>query len=176
MAGAIGGAFASFIMNQFQAGTSKLFENSGQPRKAERDRAGQSRLSNQNRAAPAGADERADVKTAVLVSENVFHHELQPAEKEWAAELVHYSYGTGIGALYGAMAEHWEDTNAGEGAAFGAVLWLVSDEVAVPALRLSKGPQEYPLRTHAMALASHLVYGVTTELTRRFLRSGVLSR
>ena len=50
----------------------------------------------------------------------------------------------------------------GEGAVFGAALWALSDEVAVPAFHLSKGPQEYPLRTHAMALASHLVYSVRT--------------
>lgn len=126
--------------------------------------------------ADAGDEERATVKAAVAVSETVFNHELAPAEKERAGQLVHYAYGTATGALYGAMVEHWEGARAGEGAAFGAALWAASDEVAVPALHLSKGPQEYPLRTHAMALVAHVVYGVTTELTRRFLRSGVLSR
>jgi len=158
VAGAIGGAVASFAMNQFQAGMSKLFEKPA---------------SKEQRS---GSEEPATVQAAVAVSETVFDHHLAPAEKEWAGELVHYSYGTAVGALYGAAAEHWEDVRMGEGAVFGAALWALSDEVAVPAFRLSKGPLEYPLRAHAMALASHVVYSVTTELARRFLRSGVVSR
>ena len=45
--------------------------------------------------------------------------------------------------------------------------WLVVDEGAVPILGLSKGPTQYPLSTHVYALASHFVYGLTTELVRR---------
>jgi putative membrane protein len=178
VAGAIGGAVASFAMNQFQAGMSKLFEEPAQPRRAKR-KGRQAQGWKQHRAGAQqdpNAEERANVKAAVAVSETVFDHHLAPAEKEWAGELVHYGYGTAAGALYGAAAEHWEDVRMGEGVVFGAALWALSDEVAVPAFHLSKGPQEYPLRTHAMALASHLVYSVTTELARRLLRSGVLSR
>ena len=74
------------------------------------------------------------------------------------------------GGLYGAAAEDWEAVHVGAGAAFGAALWLTSDEIAVPLLKLSKPPQEYPLRVHAMALAAHLAYGFTTEIVRRALR------
>jgi putative membrane protein len=178
VAGAIGGAVASFAMNQFQAGMSKLFEEPAQPGRA-KSKGRQAQGWKQHRAGAQqdpNAEERANVKAAVAVSETVFDHHLAPDEKEWAGELVHYGYGTAAGALYGAAAEHWEDVRMGEGVVFGAALWALSDEVAVPAFHLSKGPQEYPLRTHAMALASHLVYSVTTELARRLLRSGVLSR
>jgi putative membrane protein len=167
VAGAIGGAVASFAMNQFQAGMSKLFKEPAAPPERKPPEAKQRRQT---------SEESANVKAAVAVSETVFNHQLAPKEKQWAGQLVHYGYGTAAGALYGAAAEHWEDVRIGQGAAFGAALWAISDEVAVPVFHLSKGPQEYPLRTHAMALASHLVYSVTTELARRLLRSGVLSK
>jgi uncharacterized membrane protein YagU involved in acid resistance len=173
VAGAIGGAVASFAMNQFQAGMSKVFEEPAQPRRAKRKGRQAQDPPKQRRQ---NSEEAANVKAAVAVSEAVFDHHLAPAEKEWAGQLVHYGYGTAAGALYGAAAEHWEDVRMGEGVVFGAALWALSDEVAVPVFHLSKGPQEYPLRTHAMALASHLVYSVTTELARRLLRSGALSR
>jgi hypothetical protein len=176
VAGAIGGAVASFAMNQFQAGMSKLLEGPGDDgaRRKGREAQGWKQQQSEARRDP-GIEERATVKTAVAISET-FGHELAPAEKEWAGNLVHYAYGTAFGAVYGVAAEHWDDARAGQGTAFGAALWVVSDEVAVPVMGLSKGPGAYPLRTHAMALAAHLVYGVTTELARRALRSGVLSR
>ena len=58
----------------------------------------------------------------------------------------------------------------GAGIPFGAAFWLLADEISVPLLGLSKGPTEYPVSTHAYALASHLVYGVTAEMSRRALR------
>ncbi len=176
VAGAVGGAVASLAMNGFQAGMGKLLRSEREP-SAGAGAEAQGRSPQGADSSPQRTDEEtANVKAAVAVSEAVFHHELEPAEKGWAGQLVHYAYGTAAGALYGAAAEHWEDVRFAQGTAFGTALWAISDEVAVPAFQLSKGPQEYPLRTHAMALASHLVYGVTTELTRRLLRSGVLSR
>ena len=45
-----------------------------------------------------------------------------------------------------------------------------ADEVAVPALGFGPPPLETPASTHASALASHAVYGLTTDLVRRALR------
>ena len=50
-------------------------------------------------------------------------------------------------------------------------LWLVADELAVPALGLAKGPRNYPLSAHGSALGSHLVYGAAAELVRSGLRA-----
>ena len=38
---------------------------------------------------------------------------------------------------------------------------------------LSKLPTEYPLSVHAYAFASHLVFGLTTELVRRAVRNAL---
>src|SRR5215831_9326800 len=51
-----------------------------------------------------------------------------------------------------------------------AAVWLIADEIIVPALGLSKPPTKYPLSTHASSIASHLVYGMTTEIVRREIR------
>src|ERR1700678_440275 len=46
-------------------------------------------------------------------------------------------------------------------------VWAIADEIAVPALKLSKPPTDYPVSTHASALAAHLVYGISTALLCR---------
>ena len=48
-----------------------------------------------------------------------------------------------------------------------------ADKVAVPALGLSEPPTEIPMTTHAYALSSHLVYGLTADLVRRAVRKYV---
>jgi putative membrane protein len=168
LAGAIGGALASFAMNQFQAAMSRLFERPEQhPRK--RERARQAQGWKEHRERQGGEEENATVKAAVAVADAV-GVELPEDAKQPAGNAMHYAFGIVTGAAYGAVAEEWPAASACQGTAFGALLWLTADEIAVPALKLSKGPGEYPLRVHAMGLGSHLVYGLTTELVRRALR------
>jgi hypothetical protein len=118
----------------------------------------------------AEADENATVKTAQRISREVFQHELTSTEKKLAGPAVHYAYGSLVGALYGGLAEFLPGVSAGMGLPFGIALWLLGDEIAVPALGLSKPPTEYPPQMHADALAAHLMYGVTTDMLRRVLR------
>ncbi len=115
----------------------------------------------------------ATVKAASAISEGLFDHELTKGEKKIAGPAVHYAFGTAVGGLYGAVAELAPEVSAGAGLPFGVVFWLVADETAVPLLGFSKGPTEHPLSTHAYALASHFVYGLTTDVVRRAMR-GVL--
>lgn len=94
-------------------------------------------------------------------------------EKKIAGPAVHYALGTGVGGLYGAVAEVVPEVTGGVGLPFGVAFWLVVDETAVPVLGLSKPPNEYPVSTHIYALASHLVYGLTAEGVRRGLRKAL---
>ena len=119
-------------------------------------------------------DEPATVKAAEVVSKNVFGHELSASEKKVGANAVHYATGGTSGAVYGAAAELIPGVTSGGGLPFGTAIWLAVDEGAVPLLGLAKGPTQYPLSTHVYALASHFVYGVTTEVVRRTLRKTVL--
>ena len=109
-------------------------------------------------------------KIAEAITESVLDRRLKESEKEPAGAVVHYAFGAATGGIYGALAEIAPVVTAGVGLPFGMVFWLVADEIAVPALGLSKKPTEYPLSTHAYSLCSHLVYALTAEAVRRTLR------
>jgi Protein of unknown function (DUF1440) len=94
---------------------------------------------------------------------------LRQDELRVAAPLVHYLFGTAVGALYGAYAQHREPDRSG--IAFGATVWLAADEIAMPLLGLSSSPARRPVEMHLQALVAHLVYGAATELTRRRLQA-----
>ena len=169
-AGLVGGLVASWTMNRFQDAWSKLAEEFG-PSEEEspaRDGGGESQ-----EAQGGGEEEDATVKTASAISEGIFDHKLTKSEKKFAGPAVHYAFGTAVGGLYGAVAELAPEVTSGAGLPFGAVFWLVADETAVPLLGLSKGPTEYPIGTHAYALASHFVYGLTAEAVRRAVRGAL---
>lgn len=152
VAGLIGGMVASFVMSEFQTFLSKLSEEEKKPKKKKED-------------------EPANVKTAEAVSENVFDHKLKKSEKEPAGVAVHYAMGATSGLIYGIASEVAPVSTTGLGLPFGAAVWLVADDIVVPALELAKPATEYPLSTHAYALSSHLVYGLTTDLVRRGVRN-----
>ncbi len=78
--------------------------------------------------------------------------------------------GATSGAIYGAMAELLPSVTLGAGLPFGTAVWLIADEATLPALGLAKSPTEVPVSKHAYALASHFVYGLTTDIVRRVVR------
>jgi len=146
IAGAVGGLAASWMMTRFQVLLSRALGQS--------DPHG-------------GEEEDATVKTACKVSSALLHHELSDEEKKAAGPVVHYAYGAGIGALYGGLAQKQAAATSGFGAGYGAAVWAIGDEIAVPALGLGKKPAETPASQHLQYLAAHLVYGVTLEGVRR---------
>ncbi|HKP87791.1 MAG TPA: DUF1440 domain-containing protein [Blastocatellia bacterium] len=159
-AGLVAGLVASWAMNQFQALWSKLTEDKEESQKESQESGGEQ-------------ETPATVKAASAISEEVFHHELTKSEREVAGPAVHYAFGTVTGGVYGAMAELAPDVTTGAGLPFGTAVWLLADEVTVPLVGLSKSPAQYPLSKHAYALASHFVYGLTTEAVRRAVRSAM---
>lgn len=164
LAGLVGGLVASWTMNRFQDGWLKLREYqevSGQASKAAPQQSNN--------------EEQDDttVRAASAISEGLFNHKLTESEKRIAGPAVHYSLGAGVGGLYGVAAEIVPEVTAGAGLPFGAAFWLVVDEGAVPLLGLAKGPTKYPVSTHAYALTSHFVYGLTAELVRRVVRKAM---
>lgn len=172
VAGLVGGLVASWTMNRFQDVWMELSAN---------DDSASEQSSEQNKNLEAAQPETNDndeqddttVKAASAVSESIFGHRLTKDEKTIAGSAVHYSLGTGVGGLYGAVAEVVPEVTKGAGLPFGAAFWLVVDETAVPLLGLSKGPTKYPLSTHVYALTSHFVYGLTAEVVRRSVRKAL---
>ncbi len=161
LAGAIGGLVASWVMTQFAELWTKVAEgHESQSTGGEHDaRDWQERTEDQN----------ATELVAQRLAELTVDRTLTPDELGVAAPLVHYGFGISTAAVYGALVEPFE-ANSLTGAAFGTAVWLGADNVGVPMLSLSQGPQEYTAETYAQGFATHLVYGVTTELVRGALR------
>jgi len=157
VAGVVGGVVASWTMDRFQYWW--LSFGGGDEREFQ-----QAPSEEGNR------EEPATVKTASAISEGVFGHSLTAREKEIAGPIVHYAVGTTAGAVYGLAAEYEPDVTTLAGIPFGAAFWMVVDEGAVSLLGLAKGPTAYPISTHAYALASHLVFGLTAEVVRSTVR------
>lgn len=95
---------------------------------------------------------------------------LTPRELAVAAPAVHYAFGTAIGALYGLAVEVFAGSRRLGASAYGAGVWLVADELAMPVLGLSNPAAARTGEQHAQSLASHLVYAYTTELVRWVIR------
>src|SRR5205823_15047630 len=94
-------------------------------------------------------------------------HHLSKEGKQKGGPIVHYAFGTLMGALYGVLAELSHSATAYAGTAFGTGLFLAADEIMVPALGLSKPPTQQHASDQLTHYAAHLVYGTTTELVRR---------
>ncbi|MBF5046520.1 hypothetical protein FGE12_29160 [Aggregicoccus sp. 17bor-14] len=115
-----------------------------------------------------GKQEPATEKTARKLLEPVGVR-VRGERKKKLGNVVHFGYGTVWGAIYGAL---WGRTRlAGKlfGLGFGTALFVLGDELGVPALKLAPPPQETPASTHLSALGAHWVYGATTEAAFRGL-------
>jgi putative membrane protein len=173
--GLVGGLVGGWVMNQFQSWWSRRTHGIVRPHGAQSLQHGspQRGYGKLQRGDYEEERDNAAVRVANAVSERLLHRKLNEHEKEIAGAASHYVMSIASGGIYGAMAELRPGTTIGAGLPFGAAIWLFADEVIVPALGLSKKPTEYPLSIHAYALASHLVYGLTTEMGRRAVRSAL---
>lgn len=175
-AGITAGLVASVVMNQFQALIGKVTAGVERSHGAQSLQQGSPRHGVGRELQERGSDDDRDdaaMRLANAVSVGVLDRELTKTEKDTAGTALHYAYGISMAALYGVAAEFAPVVTAGAGLPYGASIWIVADEGVVPALGLSKSPAEYPLSIHAYALASHFVFGLTTELVRRAVRTAL---
>jgi len=156
LVGAVSGLAASWVMNQYWAAEGKLKEKF-QP--AANDFEGQQDQS-----------ENPTVKVADAISQSVTGQGVPEQQKPAAGTAVHYGFGAAMGAVYGLLSEVAPVARVGFGLAYASALWLAADEIMLPALKLSKRPDEVPPAKHLEALGAHLVYGATTEGLRRALQ------
>lgn len=139
LAGLAAGLVASFVMERFQAALPS----------------------------PEGDEDPATVKAADALSRSSRGEPLDEREKVPAGEAVHYAFGAAVGLAYGVLARIEPRVTAASGLAMGVGVAMLADEIAVPALGLGKPPAQTPSSTHAYSLASHLVFGLVAERTRR---------
>lgn len=90
---------------------------------------------------------------------------LAPATPADALDGIRWGFGAAAGAAYGALVEFYPAASAKDGASFGIALEALTSRVASPALSLSAEPGE-----RAGEVTSHVVYGVTTEFVRKWVR------
>lgn len=171
LAGAVGGLAASFVMNAFQAAWSRRAHGQSRSHGAQSLQTGEPRGGDAWPRGLAGARDAAESRDAAErvaagAAAALAGRELTRGEQDAGGTLVHYLYGTATGAAYGLAAELAPAAAAAYGLPFGAAVWIGADELIVPALGLSKPAEDYPASVHAYSFASHLVYGLTTELVR----------
>jgi uncharacterized membrane protein YagU involved in acid resistance len=157
LAGLAAGLVASFAMERFQRVLGALSPDIG--------------------GAPGGGgqqyrkpqSEPTTYKAADEIAKATTGHKVPREYKPTAGSLVHYAFGGAVGAIYGAATATMPEVASVAGLPFGVAVWIVADEIGVPLSGLSKPPTAYPLKDHASAFASHVVYGVVTEGVRSLL-------
>src|SRR5690606_12854211 len=152
--GAAGGLLASWIMEKVMARAADI---------------GSERTRRRERLAQEVDGQPATHKAADLLVRPI-GVELSDQGRARLGRTIHFVYGSAWGAVLGALAPRVKLPPLAWGAAFGAGLWLLSDEVLVPLFRLSRPPWRYPASFHGKMLAAHLVYGAAADGTWRLLR------
>ncbi len=111
-------------------------------------------------------------KAADAVAESVSGKPLSEPAKKSAGRLVHYATGAALGLVYGVLAERFQAITSGFGLSFGTGVAVGVDETLVPALGLAPPITKTSPTQHLYSIASHMVFGVGLEGTRRLLRGG----
>ena len=165
--GLIAGLVGTLAMSQFQAACNYIV---GRNDLSKTPDSRKNHQGDQKSAFAAEAEEPATIKAASAIADSLFDQDLTKGEERQVGQALHYAMGAASGAIYGAVAEYAAPAAPSAGLPFGAAVWLLADEMLIPALGLAKAPTRYPLSTHAYSLAAHLVFGLSTELARRNVR------
>jgi uncharacterized membrane protein YagU involved in acid resistance len=177
-AGIAGGLAATLVMTGFQSVWNAAMPKANGGGESQQDSEsrplkhnGQNRETRQAEQNPEGENPTAKVADKVM---SVAGRELSPEGKQKGGTVVHYAFGTLMGALYGTALEfaprNYRRNAFGSGLLMGTALFTGADEFALPALGLTGSPTETPVSAHVYGLVSHLVYGATAGLVTRSLR------
>jgi putative membrane protein len=97
-------------------------------------------------------------------------HELAPVPKAVASESIHWVFGATAGVAYGALAEFYPAATSRDGISFGMTLMALTHESALPAMGIATAPAAQTTRERTSEMASHIIYGLAAETTRRIVR------
>jgi uncharacterized membrane protein YagU involved in acid resistance len=90
--------------------------------------------------------------------------------RHWRSTVIHREYGIFWGGVFGGLRDRVPLVGMTCGVAFGLGLWLIGDEVLMPAMGLTPPSTEFPWQNHARAAANHLAYAGTLGVTHTLLR------
>jgi len=116
---------------------------------------------------PRGED--ATEKVAKVIATSVTGRRLKRSQRKRGGQIVHFAFGASVGALYGLLATIFPIVTTGAGAAFGAGVYLGAHAIVTPALGLAPSPAKNGFAQESVEFASHLVYGLVADGTRRVL-------
>jgi len=91
-------------------------------------------------------------------------------QKEASPEPPHWAFGATAGAAYGALAEFYPAASSREGVNFGMTMMALTHENGLPALGIAAAPAGETIREKTSEVASHIVFGLVAETTRRLVR------
>jgi putative membrane protein len=100
------------------------------------------------------------------------HDDLTEPQKQAATGIAHFGYGTGAGALYGALAPALPFGAILNGVAYGLGVWAGSYLGLLPALRLHPPATEEPPGRNAVMIGAHVVWGAALGLITDALAGG----
>jgi hypothetical protein len=122
-----------------------------------------------------GPEESATDALGRIAYENLVGRAPSPQTRRTLSWAIHIGYGLFVASLYGAVRggrDRGATRSAISGALFGAGLWLLGDELAVPLLGLTDKPTSYPAGSHLQSLVEHLGFGVATAAATGALLDG----
>ncbi len=160
--GVLGGIAGGFVMNQshnlFDRAKARLGREEPVPEDSLFDNAGPRR--EETRHTPA------TVQAADEVSRALLDRPVRPGHRREAGNAAHFLFSAVSGAVYGGLAPVAPAITAGRGIPAGVALWVLADEVAMPAMGWLRGPRHYPPSRHAQAMINHILFGLTVETIR----------
>jgi hypothetical protein len=114
-------------------------------------------------------DEPATEALGRLAYETITGREPDEDTRARLGTAIHWSYGLAVGGLYGLLRgrRRWLIVDAVAGVSYGAGLWALGDNLAVPRLGLAPKPTRYGPRMHLHTLIGHLAYGLATAASTR---------
>ena len=114
------------------------------------------------------ADAPVPAQLGKRISEGVFEHRVTLKDEPKLTNLVHFSFGTAWGGVYGLVQGSFHAPELVHGPGFGTAVWGASYAV-LPQTGLAEPPWRYPVKELALDLSSHLVYGVAVAGAYRAL-------
>ena len=113
------------------------------------------------------AEEDAATRIGTIAYRGVTGEQPSPAVRPWLGTAAHYGFSIAAGVGYTLLAPRAPAIRSCAGSLYGTLVWAVADEGVVPALGLSRRPQQLPPGMHLYSLCGHWVYGAALEAVAR---------
>jgi len=97
------------------------------------------------------------------------HGSLTDRQRLRAQQVIHYGFGAGLGIAYGIAVNRWPVLTRGRGALTGLAIYAGTHAFALPALGIQRPPWRLAPAAVAWESASHVLFGMALESTRREL-------